>query len=58
MGELSNTIEQRLTDAYASLRSARATGDAHLAEIRQEEISELRRIARNHDIGVAPPPCD
>ncbi|WP_165975842.1 hypothetical protein [Actinomadura rubrisoli] len=58
MGELSRMIQQRLDDAYASLRSAHADGDTYLADIRQEEISELRRIAANHDIGVEPPRCD
>jgi hypothetical protein len=59
MGELSRTIEQRLTDAYASLRSAHAEGDAYLADVRQAEIDELRRIAANHDIGVpVVPTCD
>jgi len=54
MGELSRMIQQRLDDAYASLRSAHADGDTYLADIRQEEINELRRIAANHDIGVEP----
>ncbi|MBA9004528.1 MULTISPECIES: hypothetical protein [Thermomonospora] len=55
MGELSRTIEQRLADAYASLRAARAEGDAYLADIRQAEIEELKRIAANHDLGVPVP---
>ncbi|QXJ20691.1 hypothetical protein AGRA3207_001450 [Actinomadura graeca] len=54
MGELSRMIQQRLDDAYASLRSAHADGDTYLADIRQEEINELRRIAANHDIGIEP----
>ncbi|MBE1537792.1 MULTISPECIES: hypothetical protein [Actinomadura] len=58
MGELTRTIQQRLDDAYASLRSAHADGDTYLADIRREEISELRRIAANHDIGIEPPRCD
>ncbi|MDL4775018.1 MULTISPECIES: hypothetical protein [Thermomonosporaceae] len=58
MGELSSMIHQRLEHAYASLRSAHADGDTYLADIRQEEIRELRRIAANHDIGVEPPRCD
>lgn len=58
MGELSRAIQQRLDDAYASLRSAHADGDTYLADVRQEEIRELRRIAANHDIGVEPPRCD
>ncbi|MGK5555349.1 hypothetical protein ACSNOI_27405 [Actinomadura kijaniata] len=60
MGELSRTIQQRLDDAYASLRAAHAEGDTYLADIRQEEIKELRRIAANNDIGVEvePPRCD
>ncbi|GAA1803705.1 MULTISPECIES: hypothetical protein [Actinomadura] len=58
MGELSRMIQQRLDDAYASLRTAHAEGDAYLADIRREEISELRRIAANNDIGVEPPRCD
>ncbi|WP_165488477.1 hypothetical protein [Actinomadura formosensis] len=58
MGELSRMIQQRLDDAYASLRTAHAEGDTYLVDIRQEEISELRRIAANNDIGVEPPRCD
>lgn len=50
MGELSRTIEQRLSEAYESLRSAHAEGDPYLADVRQSEIDELRRIAANHDI--------
>ena len=58
LGELSRAIQQRLDDAYASLRSAHADGDIYLADIRREEIKELRRIAANNDIGVEPPRCD
>jgi hypothetical protein len=58
MGELSRTIEERLSSAYESLRTAHAEGDAYLADIRQAEIDELRRIAANHDIGVRVPDCD
>ncbi|MER7543290.1 hypothetical protein [Actinomadura sp.] len=58
MGEFSRMIQQRLDDAYASLRIAHAEGDTYLADIRQEEISELRRIAANNDVGVEPPRCD
>jgi hypothetical protein len=52
MGELARAIEQRLSDAYASLRNARAEGDTFLADIRQSEIEELKRIAANNDIGL------
>lgn len=58
MGELSRTIHERLSNAYESLRSAHAEGDAYLADIRQAEIDELRRIARNHDIVPKVPDCD
>ncbi|MQY08183.1 hypothetical protein [Actinomadura macrotermitis] len=58
MGELTRVIQQRLDDAYESLRSAHAAGDTYLVDIRQEEISELRRIAANNDIGVEAPRCD
>ncbi|GAA4378468.1 hypothetical protein AB0C69_41195 [Actinomadura sp. NPDC048032] len=58
MGELTRMIQQRLDDAYASLRSAHQAGDAYLADIRREEIEDLRRIAANNDIGVEPPRCD
>ncbi|WP_433335995.1 hypothetical protein [Spirillospora sp. CA-294931] len=58
MGELSRMIQQRLDDAYASLRHAHSENDTYLADIRQEEIKELRRIAANHDIGVEPPCVD
>ncbi|WP_175596207.1 hypothetical protein [Thermomonospora catenispora] len=58
MGELSRTIEQRLADAYASLRAAQAEGDAYLADIRMAEIEELKRIAAAHDLGIPLPSCD
>jgi hypothetical protein len=58
MGEFVRAIQQRLDDAYESLRDAHAVGDIYLADIRQEEIKELRRIAANHDVGVEPPRCD
>ncbi|MEV5572792.1 hypothetical protein AB0L06_22325 [Spirillospora sp. NPDC052269] len=58
MGELSRQIQQRLDNAYESLRHAHAEGDVYLVDIRQEEIKELRRIAANNDIGVDAPRCD
>lgn len=58
MGELSNTIQQRLTDAYEALRTARADGDMYSADTRQAEIEDLHRIAANHDLGIEPPRCD
>ena len=56
MGELYQMIEQRLTDAYESLRSARADGDLSLVDARQAEIEDLYRIAADH--GIDPPRCD
>ncbi|MEO5875842.1 MAG: hypothetical protein ABIS86_02810 [Streptosporangiaceae bacterium] len=50
MRELSETIQQRLTEAYESLHTARSEGDVYLADVRQAEIEELRRIAANHDL--------
>jgi hypothetical protein len=50
MRELSETIQQRLAEAYESLRTARNEGDVYLADVRQSEIDELRRIAANHDL--------
>ncbi|MFC5181529.1 MULTISPECIES: hypothetical protein [Actinomadura] len=58
MGELSRQIQQRLDNAYESLRHAHAEGDVYLVDIRQEEIKELRRIAANNDIGIDAPRCD
>jgi hypothetical protein len=58
MGELSRAIQQRLNDAYESLRHAHADDDIYLADIRQEEIKELRRIAANHDLHIEAPRCD
>ncbi|MFC4912738.1 hypothetical protein [Actinomadura gamaensis] len=58
MGELSRQIQQRLDNAYESLRHAHAEGDVYLVDIRQEEIRELRRIAANNDIGIDAPRCD
>jgi hypothetical protein len=56
MGELSHMIEQRLNDAYESLRSAHAEGDLSLVDARQAEIEDLYRIAA--DNGIQPPRRD
>lgn len=50
MGELYHTIEERLTDAYYSLRNAQADGDLSLVDARQAEIEDLYRIAADHGI--------
>ena len=50
MGELNYTIEQRLNDAYRSLRNAHADGDLFLVDARQAEIEDLYRIAADHGI--------
>jgi len=50
MRELNETIQQRLAEAYASLQAARSEGDVYLADLRQSEIDELRRIAADHDL--------
>jgi len=50
MGELSSTINQRLSEAYESLRAARAEGDTYLTDTHQAEIDDLRRIAQDHGI--------
>ncbi|MCD0451964.1 hypothetical protein LO762_22610 [Actinocorallia sp. API 0066] len=50
MRELNETIQQRLKEAYASLQAATRDGDTYLADLRQSEIDELRRIADNHDL--------
>lgn len=50
MRELNETIQQRLNEAYASLQAANREGDTYLADLRQSEIDELRRIAEAHDL--------
>jgi hypothetical protein len=50
MRELSETIQQRLAEAYESLNTARSEGDVYLADVRQSEIDELRRIAANNGL--------
>jgi hypothetical protein len=50
MGELYHTIEERLTDAYHSLRNAQADDDLSLVDARQAEIEDLYRIAADHGI--------
>lgn len=52
VGELTTTIQQRLSDAYDSLRSASDTGDDLLADAQRAEIDDLRRIAASHGIDV------
>jgi hypothetical protein len=50
MGELSSTINQRLSEAYESLRAARAADDQYLTDAHQAEIDDLLRIADDHGI--------
>ena len=50
MGELSSTINQRLSEAYEHLRAARAEGDTYLTDAHQAEIEDLNRIAHEHGI--------
>jgi hypothetical protein len=50
MGELSSTIQQRLSDAYDSMHTAQSEGDVYLVDARQAEIEDLQRIAANHNI--------
>lgn len=53
MGELSHMIEQRLSEAYESLRAARAEGDQYLTDTHQAEIDDLHRIADDHGIKIS-----
>lgn len=55
MGEFRSTLQRRLSDAYASLRAAEAEGDHFLADARQAEIEDLRRLAANNDVDL--PEC-
>jgi hypothetical protein len=57
MGELSATIKERLSEAYESLRAARAADDPYLTDTHQAEIDDLHRIADDHGID-APRPRD
>lgn len=52
MGEMTAAIEQRLSDAYESLRAAHDTGDDLLAQAQEGEIHDLRRIAADHGIDL------
>lgn len=52
MGELTATIQQRLSDAYDSLRAARDSGDDLLVEAQRAEIDDLRRTAADHGIDL------
>ncbi|WP_202637908.1 hypothetical protein [Bailinhaonella thermotolerans] len=50
MGEFTATIQERLEQAYAELRSARASGDDFLADAQAAEIEDLRRVAAEHGV--------
>lgn len=52
MGELSHMIEKRLSEAYESLRAARADGDQYLTDAHQAEIEDLQRIAVDNGIAI------
>jgi hypothetical protein len=55
MGEFAATLQHRLREAHASLRAARAAGDAHLSDTQMDELEYLRGIAAAH--GVTEPAC-
>jgi hypothetical protein len=54
MGQFIASIQERIRDGEAELRRAHEGGDDYLAEVRQAELEDLRRLANEH--GVATPP--
>ena len=50
MGEFAAALQSRLREAHASLRAARAAGDAELTDTQLDEIEHLRGIAAAHGI--------
>jgi hypothetical protein len=52
VGELRATIQQRMSDAYDSLRTARDAGDDLLIDVQEAEIDDLRRTAADHGIDL------
>ncbi|MBY8887128.1 hypothetical protein K7472_20080 [Streptomyces sp. PTM05] len=45
---------QRIRNAESDLSRARETGDDFLAEVEQSELDDLRRLAAEHGVEVAP----
>ncbi|WP_283137971.1 hypothetical protein [Rhizohabitans arisaemae] len=52
MGEFTNTIADRLNQAYQGLREAESNGDDFLAETLIADIEDLRRLATEHGVDV------
>lgn len=54
MDAFTTGITQRIRTTESDLNRARETGDEFLAEVEQAELEDLRRLAAEHGVEVAP----
>jgi hypothetical protein len=54
MDAFTTGILQRIRNAEQDLRRAQESGDDFLAEVEQSELDDLRRLAAEHGVTVAP----
>ena len=54
MDAFTTGITQRIRATESDLHRAREIGDDYLAEVEQSDLDDLRRIAAEHGVEVAP----
>lgn len=54
MDAFTTGITQRIRSTESDLNRARESGDDYLIEVEQGELDDLRRIAADHGVEVAP----
>jgi hypothetical protein len=54
MDAFTTGILQRIRNAEQDLRHAQESGDDFLVEVEQSELDDLRRLASEHGVNVAP----
>jgi hypothetical protein len=54
MDAFTTGITQRIHNTESDLNRAREIGDDYLAEVEQSELEDLRRLAAEHGVEVAP----
>ena len=52
MGQFTASIQERIRDEEAALRSAYEGGDDYLVEVHRGELDDLRRLASEHGVAL------
>lgn len=52
MSDFSTEVRRRVHDARLGLVEARADGDEHLAQLLQDELDDVTRLAAEHQVAL------